>query len=550
MKHIENTLKIYLGSFFIIILTISCSKDFLDRPPYGSSDQDTYLSTQGAGLRLLTNCYMPMWSDWDFQTMRFDIGDQLTDDAAKGGSDAGDRSAITDIVRGNPIATNEILTNLWAHRYRTAISNCNVLLDVVTSERIFVDANGALVAEAEKERWRAEAYFMRAFYYYDLAVVFSEIPLIDKPMNVIDKNTIVKESKEKVKEFILKDLAAAIDNPNLPSVKSMPDSETGRITKEAAMSFRARVNMFYGDYNAAKADLKAVYDAQCYGLVANYEDLFNSKEKGYLSEESVFVILREYIPSFTGGSVCPQMNLGRGAVGGWGGQCPTNDLVNEFEAKDPRLAHSILSSGDKFQKPDGSVEVHDYTGYDNFALQHSRKQYPDWSRRQNGNLFWTDWTFYLIRYADVLLMYAECLIETGDNLTLAADLINTVRYRAFVTTTNKDSYALDRKFNIPDDQRVTEAEFNANYKITSTGKDELLKAVRHERRVELNGEGLRLQDLLRWGIYTEKMQALAKTAEGQYSNAGKNTTEKTWPFPIPQNEINYVGGALVQHDNY
>ncbi len=79
-----------------------------------------------------------------------------------------------------------------------------------------------------------------------------------------------------------------------------------------------------------------------------------------MSKESVFITLRSYIPSYTSGSVCPQMNVGRGIAGGWGGECPTKDLVDEYEVGDPRLVHTVLSSGDIFVKNDGSEEVHDY----------------------------------------------------------------------------------------------------------------------------------------------------------------------------------------------
>ena len=80
--------------------------------------------------------------------------------------------------------------------------------------------------------------------------------------------------------------------------------------------------------------------------------------------------------------------------------------------------------------------------------------------------------------------------------------------------------------------------------------DDLRKAVRHERRVELACEGRRLTDLLRWGVFVSTMQAFNKTSEGQYSSAGSNVTDRTWPYPIPQNEIDFVGGSLVQNENY
>ena len=412
MKSILNKCTLFASTVAISLLMAGCNSDFLDRPTLGSLDETTYLSTEDAGFKLLINCYQPILNQWDYQTMKFDLGDQLTDDCSKGGSDAGDRSVITEVTRGNPTATSSLLTQFWDHRYKQAISPCNVFLSLITPETQLIKTGGSLVSTEEKKRWIAEAYFM----------------------------------------------------------------------------------------------------------------------------------------NYTGGSVCPQMNIGRAGAGGWGGECPTYDLVDEYEVGDPRLVHTVLSSGDIFVKSDGTEEVHDYSGYDNFSLQHSRKQYPDWSRRPIGDLLNTDWTFYHIRYADVLLMYAECLIETGDDKQKAVDLINQVRHRAFVTTSATDSYAKLRKFNLTDDKRVTEDIFNAKYKVKVS--DDLQKALRHERRVELGCEGLRLYDLLRWGAFIPTMQAFGQTAEGKYSGAGTHVTDKTYPYPIPQNEIDYVGGSLTQNDNY
>ncbi len=548
MKSIKKS---YKNAFLMLlagVLTVGCSSDFLDEPPLGFLDEDTYLTTEDAGYKLLVDCYRPILDHWTYQTMKFDLGDQLSDDFSKGGSDANDRIAITDVARGNPLPTNTLLTDLWNHRYQTAIGRCNVFLDLVTPETPLIHSGGSMVSQEEKQRWIAEGHFLRAFYYFDLVTIFGNVPIIEKPLGAVDKEEIVKSDYAEVIQFILSDLDKAIADPNLPSAKNLPASEIGRITKEAAMAFRARVHMFDRNYEAAKGDLKAVIDANCYDLVDNYEDLFNSAEKGYKSKEAVFITLRNYNPPYANGSVCPQMNVGRAGAGGWGGECPTIDLVNEYEVGDPRLVHTVLSSGDIFVKPDGTEEVHDYSGYDNFPQQHSRKQYPDWSRRPVSSLIETDWTFYHIRYADVLLMYAECLVETNGDKQAVVDILNKIRYRAFVTTSPVDTYAKSRKFNVTEDKRVTEDIFNAKYKVKVT--DDLRAAVRHERRVELGGEGLRLYDLLRWNIFVPKMQAFGKTEEGRYSNAGTQVTEKTWPYPIPQNEIDYVGGALTQNDNY
>lgn len=550
MKSIINRSKSCLMALLTGVLVVSCNSDFLDRPTMGSMDESTFLKTEDAGYKLLVNCYQPMLDIWTFEQMWFDLGDQITDDCSKGGSDAADRVTITELTRGNPPTTNSMLTDLWNHRYKVAISNCNVFLANVTPETELIASGGSFVSAATKERWIAEAKFMRAFYYFDLASVFANIPIIDKPLGAEDKNAITKADKADVQKFILSDLDAAINGNQLPKAQNLSADELGRITHEAALSFRARVKMFFGDYEGAKSDLKAVVESGAYELVPDYQTLFNSKANGYMSKEAIFITLRSYQPPYNSlASVGPQMDMGRNATGGWGGECPTNDLVNEYEVGDPRLTHTIISHGDVFYKADmETTETHDYSGYDNFPRQHSRKHWIDYSRRPTGNLQETDWSFYYIRYADVLLMYAECLIETGDNKQLAVDLINQVRYRAFVTTSPTDSFAKYRKFNVTEDQKVTEEIFNSKYKIKVT--DDLRKAVRHERRVELACEGRRYTDLLRWGTFVQTMQAFNKTEEGKHSGAGSNVTDKTWPYPIPQNEIDFVGGSLIQNDNY
>ena len=302
-----------------------------------------------------------------------------------------------------------------------------------------------------------------------------------------------------------------------------------------------------------KIENPALYNAKinyshsgAYELIPNYEDLFNSVERGYMSKECIFMTYNSYNPPYCNGNPALIYFVGRGVTGGWGGEVPTYDLVNEYEVKDPRKVHTILSHGDIFPKKDGNEEVHDYTGYDNFTKLQSRKHYVDHFRRPDAGLKQTDWSYYHIRYADVLLMYAESLIELGENLQEAVDVINKVRERAFLTTSPTDSYATYRAFNIIDP--ITKEEFEKNYKVKID--DDLRKAVRHERRVELAAEGLRYYDLMRWGIFVEKIRAFYKTPEGIATEKGSNISENTWPYPIPQAEIDKVGGALVQNDNY
>ncbi|HNP92004.1 MAG TPA: RagB/SusD family nutrient uptake outer membrane protein, partial [Macellibacteroides fermentans] len=120
MKSLYKFGKVCFSILSLGFLLAGCTDSFLDRPPLGSLDEDTYLKTEDAGLKLLVNCYQPIVDHWSYQTMKFDLGDQLTSDASKGGSDAGDRSQITEVGRGNPLATNSMFTDLWNHRYKVA----------------------------------------------------------------------------------------------------------------------------------------------------------------------------------------------------------------------------------------------------------------------------------------------------------------------------------------------------------------------------------------------------------------------------------------------
>ena len=163
MKSIINRSKSCLMALLTGVLVVSCNSDFLDRPTMGSMDESTFLKTEDAGYKLLVNCYQPMLDIWTFEQMWFDLGDQITDDCSKGGSDAADRVTITELTRGNPPTTNSMLTDLWNHRYKVAISNCNVFLANVTPETELIASGGSFVSAATKERWIAEAKFMRAF---------------------------------------------------------------------------------------------------------------------------------------------------------------------------------------------------------------------------------------------------------------------------------------------------------------------------------------------------------------------------------------------------
>jgi len=555
---------LYILAIALMLVFNSCSDSFLDSKQYASIDEAGYYNTPDAAFKAVTNCYANMipYGDWDYYLNRIEVGTNTTDDADAGGSDANDRVDTKNIATGRPLTSNGELLNTWTRRF-TGISRCNSAIEGITQATSLVAANGSAVSAETKARYIAEIKFLRAWFYYDLVSTFGSVPLITA--TPVPTQLPAKASIEDLRVQILKDIDEAIADPNLPT--NVSGSEIGRISKYVAHAFKARACLFFAglaekgkmkgdataDYNSALKSAKEVYDSKAFSLVADYQNLFRGDyfagtHASELAKECVFTIYRKYVPGYMDIGYCAAvMYAGRGEVGGWGGNCPTRDFAESFDARDPRRMFSVIESGDIFPNTDGKLITHNYKGYDNIHYQQSRKAFVPDKYRAGYSLgdIRSDWTPYYIRYADVILMYAEALLKTGGDNQKIASLINEVRYRAFVTTSKKDdeaSYRASEKSLIA----IDDSYFQAN--LTVKSGDDLLKAIKNERRWELGQEGYRFTDLLRWGDYVSVMNTY--NAKQPYANKGKLVTDKSWPFPIPQTEIDIANGVLVQNDNY
>lgn len=557
---------LYTLVFFLIIVFNSCTDSFLDSAQYGSIDEEGYYNTKDAAFKAVTNCYATFIpaGDWDGYLNRIEIGSNITDDADAGGSNANDRIDTKNLATGRPKTSNVELLYTWSRSF-TGISRCNSTIEGISKATSLISADGNLVSDEIKSRYISEVKFLRAWFYFDLVSTFGSVPLITE--TPVSTQLPAKASIEDLRAQIIKDIDECIADPNIPT--NVSSSEFGRISKYVANAFKARACLFFAgleeqgkikgdaatDYTLALNAAKMVYDSHVFSLVADYQNLFRGDyfvgtHASELYQECVFTVLRKAEPGYSAygiSYVTTIMYAGSGEVGGWGGNCPTIDLSESFDSRDPRKLFSVINAGDIFPNVDGKLITHKYTGYDNIHKQQSRKAFvPDKFRKgySLGDIR-TDWQPYYIRYADVILMYAEALLKTrGDNQKIAS-LINEVRYRAFVTTSKKDDEATFRAFDatlIP----IDDSYFKANLAVKAN--DDLLKAIKNERRWELSQEGYRFLDLLRWGDYVSVMNAY--NAKQPYANKGQLVTDKSWPFPIPQTEIDIANGVLVQNDNY
>ncbi|QNF35659.1 RagB/SusD family nutrient uptake outer membrane protein [Adhaeribacter swui] len=527
----------YIITLCFSLVWTACSDDFLDQPPLGNQTDENFYSSSDAGYKTLLNVYLGFYDFWGYQAARAELGNMATDDSDKGGSDAGDRPFVTDLGFGRALSNNETLQGFWAACYK-AIGNSNIALEKLTVTPL-LDAQGNPLAEEVKQRYLAEIRFLRAYFYLDLVRTFGGVPLITKTLLVEDRTSIKRATAEEVFAFIDEELTAVANEPNLPSSNAIPASELGRVTKEAVWALQARAYLFFAKdnkdlYPKAKDAAKKVIDSKAFALHPQYQEIF--LQDGYKTKEAVFsIIMGDNPAAFIYGSTIPVYTSPRGTTGGWGFDVPTQDLVNEFEEGDPRLLYSVLSQGDIFPKSGSGQEVLDFSAYPNNGY-HNRKVYLPESRRGQG---WGNdaWTYHPIRYADVLLMYAEALIESGGDRQEAANYINMVRQRAS-NSRREDVEAIKRLIEIPN---VPLAEVKVS--------DDLQKALRHERRVELALEYHRLYDLIRWGLLAKTMNEYSNKpgSNGKGANFKKGINEV---FPIPQIEIERSGGSIVQNPGY
>ena len=556
--------------------TVACKESFLEVAPAASLGENE-LSTQAGLEGTLIGAYSQLLgkdgaysdaSNWFW-------GSVLGGDANKG-SDPGDQSQL------NEIQTYAVQTNNSAvlQKYRGAyegVARANAVLGLIPQA-------SAEVSEEVKNRIAGEARFLRGHYYFDLKKNFDDVPYIDEEW---DEVTPVANDQD-LWQFIEADFQFAFDN--LPGTQN----EVGRANKWAAAAYLGKAFLFQGKY----ADAKRMFDQVIaegttaggvpYELVSDYAMVFRSTNDN--NSETVFAVQAAagtgsvlnanpaFVLNFPHGSSGPERP---------GGCCgfnqPSFDLVNSFRttaAGLPLLNNSYntdanmiandmgLSSADAFTPDAGPIDP---------RLDHSvgRRGIPyldwgphpgrDWIRNQpNGGPFTpkkfvyykegigtendgSSWTpgytavnFYIIRYADVLLMAAEAEAELGD-LNRARSLVNQVRARAAqAPVTNEDG---------------SEA---ANYVISTydsfASQEEAINAIRFERKLELSGEGHRFYDLVRWGIAENTLNTYLENEKrylGSTFADGKFTSGQDEVLPIPQNEIDLQTlSVLSQNPGY
>lgn len=384
-----------------------------------------------------------------------------------------------------------------------------------------------LISKETKTALSGQAYFLRALFYFNLAVYFEDVPLITKPQ-ILEEAFVAKNTNAEVLTQIVADLKLAIDG--LPDTQ--PAALYGYATKGAALGLLARVQLYQKEYAGEFGVLSLTQQIMDlgYDLNPDYAELFT--QAGENSPEVVFAIRFLRGDDTNNGETFSATFPGTPKVD----QRPMPNLVNDYyctdglpvttsplfnadnqsENRDPRALATIYFKDDQFL--DEPVRIFPGNGPTKYGMRKYIRRGPD----AEGNSVFGQGSqdFYFMRYADVLLMRAEAMAETGD-VAAATELVNQVRARV----------------NMPS---VEDVEGMVN-------QSQMIDIVRHERRVELALEGLRFMDLKRWGTVEAAFQRAVSDPVGPYNP--QYLGKKSEVFPIPQSEID-VNSNLIQHPNW
>ncbi|MBQ8673325.1 MAG: RagB/SusD family nutrient uptake outer membrane protein [Bacteroides sp.] len=491
------------------VMALTACNDFLDRSPLGQFTEDDAPNALAEGK--MFNVYYLMRSyNITAGVPAFMVHNVRSEDSEKG-SDAGDgagEAAMWDDFQYS--ASNGPLAAYWGQNY-TIIYQCNEVLDDLEKS----DHNES----EEALRTRGEALFFRAWCYFNLVRAWGEVPLVTFKVAEAAEANLPKSSAEAIYRQIDSDLTEAA--ACLPT--TWGSDYTGRVTWGAVRSLHARTYMMRNDWDNLYAAATEVIGRGIYNLDTPVDQVFTVE--GENCGASIFELQCESTESMKqdasiGSQFCEVQGV-RGAGNwdlGWGWHMGTTLLGEAFEEGDPRRDATLLyfrRSNDEpvtpenTNKPWGESPVSTAMG-----AYFNKKAYTDPVLREKYTRmgYWVN--IRLIRYPDVLLMAAEAANEKG----LAPEALG------YLEQVRAHARGGDNTVLPP---------------VTTTDREALRQAIRHERRVELALEPDRFYDLVRWGIAKEVLTA-----------AGKNYQEKNALLPIPQSEIDKSDGVLVQNPDY
>jgi hypothetical protein len=480
----------------LLICTVSCKK-FLQENPKNVVSNTNYYTTQADAISAVNSIYAYLNSTSTGSTAgvyhsSFWVTAGLSSDEMLNQQLASpDLDQLANFTYSSQNAT---LQEIWTMHYK-AITIANIAIGRIP---------GISMDTALRSRLVGEARFLRGLLYFNLIRMYGHIPMV---LLETEPLTPTVAPTAAVYTQILSDLAAA---ENVLPYSYPPGNGRGRATKGAAMAIEAKVFLTLQQWQSAADKAMAVINSQQYALWDNFADVFKLSSRG--GKEAIFsvgfgdangAISFWEVGQFNVRLLPPDLSQ-EGVQNAQGWQVPTLQLYNSYDPQDNRRAVTFIT---QIRRQDGSV----------YTIRPYIQKYWDTVAEPTGNGSAND--FPVIRYADVLLMYAEASNELG-HAADAHTYINMVRKRARFNGTTYPAGA------VPDYTGLNQADMRA--------------ALINERRLEFVAEGQRWFDLVR----TNTLAQLVPLAKPGVTPAAKNVL-----FPIPQSEID-LNKNLTQNTGY
>ena len=565
MKTTRYINKVAVGAFSLLLTTLSSCSDMLDTVPQGQFTAEQLDDSSVEGL--VASAYAGLEAHFYGNNEAFAgpstnwIFDVRSDDAYKGGGGTGMEENIHLLEVSEVNSDNVSCLNKWQNNYYAISRVHNAMLALQAASSV-----------ANADQVMGELKTLRAWYYFDLIRIFKRIPYFTENDDVNTKSN-DEYSRDEIFGFIKNDLTEAI------SVLPAQKSSVGRITKTTAQAILAKVCAFTSDWQGVLDNAGAVIDSKQYSLYKNFGDLSQIKYNN--GSESIFALQCSTANdnAHINWSNLLNCTYSDGNLYGTGDDFfyGSQNLVNAFRT-DPTTGLPLFTDFNKQNVTEnyaGTLDPrldftvgriglpwrgHTYTAgwcraYDTYGEFSNKKAWP---APEEALAAWP-WganalNFMFVRYADVLLLKAEALIETatGNNaaedaaLVEARDLINQVRQRA--------ADSVDGSYS-PVDLDPSKADYFVGlYPTAGNGnlswtKEYARMALRFERRLELALEGNRWFDLVRWGndylirtmnAYMESESTLRPYYQGRSISANEIM------LPVPLAEIDNSNGLYKQ----
>ena len=444
----------------------------------------------------------------------------------------------------NTPASDGIVKVTWMDWFNGVFAS-NIAIYQITNYK------GTDTSTDEKNTMLGQAYFLRGLFYLNLCSLYGEtIPFYDHPTVSGAADYYPSNAKSgQVYAQIVSDFSQAASLLPVKSKLYATASNIGRATQGAALAFLAKAYLWRpilekgqtAEYAKAQVALEKLISSNEYKLNSNFHNNFTddlTKENGV---ESIFEVQMHNGPGWLGADLSDSwrfINIGLpdGTGGSWWNLAPTKMAYDEFESGDPRRYMTLWCPGGAyFTAQDGSHVTFEQmianvsSDKDKYG---TRKECPDAYSQYNGDSD-DDFNDPIMRYADVLLMYAECLHAAGNDGKAINDpagpkyWIQQVRNRAnnIVPSEQSQLWYSTSNGTIPNvDDLMAAAPTINGFKM-----DNILNVIEHERCVELMGEYYRYFDLLRLGQADSKY--LKPLQDGGW-------TAKATYYPFPQEELN------------